>query len=46
MLSLLAISLPSAPSPIDLATASADAPALELGWRDGIRAKGGGRIPA
>jgi hypothetical protein len=44
MLSLLAISLLSAPSPIDLATASPDAPALELGWRDGIRAKGGGRI--
>lgn len=44
MLSLLALSLFAAPSPIDLATASPDAPALELGWRDGIRAKGGGRI--
>ncbi len=44
MLSLLAVSLLAAPSSIDLATASPDAPALELGWRDGIRAKGGGRI--
>ncbi|MBS1150251.1 MAG: hypothetical protein H6Q89_1949 [Myxococcaceae bacterium] len=44
MLSLLAVSLLAAPSPVDLATASPDAPALELGWRDGMRAKGGGRI--
>ena len=44
MLTLLALSLLAAPSPLDLATASPDAPVLELTWRDGIRAKGGGRI--
>lgn len=40
----LILTLLAAPSPADLATANPDAPALELGWRDGIRAKGGGRI--
>ncbi len=44
MLSLLAVSVLCAPGPLDLATASPDSPALEVGWRDGIRAKGGGRI--
>lgn len=44
MLSLVAMLMLSAPSSSDLATANPDAPALELGWRDGIRAKGGGRI--
>lgn len=39
MLTLLAV-----PGPGDLATANPDAPALEFGWRDGLRAKGGGRI--
>lgn len=34
----------AAPSPVDLATASPDAPALELSWRDGLRAKAGGRL--
>lgn len=38
------VSLISAPGALDLVTASPDAPALECGWRDGIRAKGGGRI--
>lgn len=41
---MLALGLLAAASPVDLATASPDAPALELGWRDGLRAKGGGRI--
>ncbi len=40
----LILTLLAAPSPADLATANPDAPALEFGWRDGLRAKGGGRI--
>ena len=40
----LILTLLAAPSAADLATASPDAPALEFGWRDGLRAKGGGRI--
>lgn len=44
MLLLLAATMLAAPAPMDLATASPDAAALEVGWRDGIRAKGGGRI--